>query len=159
MINVVDRVPTQAGRWKITHADSSVEYVTMERADEPSVEGTPINKVLFDSINTDIEHKKYVIGTYTGNNSDDRATQDINLNFTPSAVIVVKGLVQGGTGSTGYSTLCGMAITDSDFIYISGLGVTRTLISIIENGFKVSNYDTYARFNENGTIYKYIAFE
>lgn len=50
MIEVVDRVPTYPNRIKITRSDGSSEYVTWERADEPTVEGTPINKALFDSI-------------------------------------------------------------------------------------------------------------
>lgn len=60
MNNVVDRVPTQvldngAVRWEQFDAQgNSLGYVYMKRADEPSVEGTPINKVLFDSIQTDL---------------------------------------------------------------------------------------------------------
>lgn len=49
-LNVTDRIPTLPNRKKITHADSSVEYVTMEYADEPLVDGTIINKSLFDKI-------------------------------------------------------------------------------------------------------------
>lgn len=41
--NWLDRVPTYPGRWKITKSNGTYEYVTMERADEPTVEGTPIN--------------------------------------------------------------------------------------------------------------------
>lgn len=54
MIEVVDRVPTYPNRIKITHANGTSEYVTWERADAPTVEGTPINKALFDSIAADI---------------------------------------------------------------------------------------------------------
>lgn len=54
MIPVVDRVPTYPNRIKITKADGTSEYVTWERADNPTVEGTPINKALFDSIAQDI---------------------------------------------------------------------------------------------------------
>lgn len=54
MIPVVDRVPTYPNRIKITREDGSAEYVTWERADEPTVEGTPINKALFDSIAADL---------------------------------------------------------------------------------------------------------
>ena len=54
MINVVDRVSTYPGRVKLTRADGTVEYVTWERADQPTVVGTPINKALFDSIKADI---------------------------------------------------------------------------------------------------------
>ena len=54
MINVVDRVPTYPNRIKVTKSDGTSEYVTWERADEPTVAGTPINKALFDSIVEDI---------------------------------------------------------------------------------------------------------
>lgn len=54
MIDVIDRVPTYPNRIKITKEDGSTEFVTWERADEPTVEGTPINKALFDSIKADI---------------------------------------------------------------------------------------------------------
>ena len=54
MINVVDRVPTYPNRIKVTKSDGTSEYVTWERADEPTVQGTPINKALFDSIVEDI---------------------------------------------------------------------------------------------------------
>lgn len=47
MKDFVDRLPTQAGRRKITHADGTSEYVTVEMADEPSVEGTPLNRAAF----------------------------------------------------------------------------------------------------------------
>lgn len=39
-----DRVPQDPGRVKITKSDGSVEYVTIERADNPTQEGTPLNK-------------------------------------------------------------------------------------------------------------------
>lgn len=54
MIQVVDRVPTYPNRIRITHEDGTSELVTWERADEPVVEGTPINKALFDSIEADL---------------------------------------------------------------------------------------------------------
>ncbi|MBR5873936.1 MAG: hypothetical protein IKY90_04275 [Oscillospiraceae bacterium] len=41
--NWTDRVPTYPNRYKVTKADGSFEYITLERADEPTVEGTPIN--------------------------------------------------------------------------------------------------------------------
>ncbi len=54
MIEVLDRVAAQPGRYKITMPDGSSQYVTIERADEPTRNGTPINKALFDSIAADI---------------------------------------------------------------------------------------------------------
>lgn len=47
MKDFMDRQPTQAGRRKITYADGSSEYVTVEMADEPTREGTPLNREAF----------------------------------------------------------------------------------------------------------------
>ena len=47
MKDFVDRLPTEVGRRKITHADGTSEYVTVEMADEPSVVGTPLNREAF----------------------------------------------------------------------------------------------------------------
>ena len=41
---MTDRVPTKPGRVKLTKEDGTVEYAVLERADEPTQEGTPINK-------------------------------------------------------------------------------------------------------------------
>ena len=38
-----DRVPQKPGRVKITPETGESYYATMERADEPIVEGTPLN--------------------------------------------------------------------------------------------------------------------
>ena len=57
MIDVKDRVSTYPGRVKLTKTNGSSEYVTLERADAPTQDGTPINKVLFDSIQVDLDDK------------------------------------------------------------------------------------------------------
>ena len=47
-----NRVPTKPGRIKLIDDSGNVKYYYMERADEPTVEGTPLNKAtLFDSEN------------------------------------------------------------------------------------------------------------
>ena len=38
-----DRVPRKPGRVKITPENGAAFYATMERADDPSQEGTPLN--------------------------------------------------------------------------------------------------------------------
>ena len=49
-----NRVPTKPGRIKLTDDSGNAKYYYMERADEPTVEGTPLNKAtLFDSANSD----------------------------------------------------------------------------------------------------------
>ena len=68
MITVNDRVSTYPGRMKLTRADGSVEYVTLERADAPTQEGTPLNKALFDSIKADLDDKFSVLGGYINGN-------------------------------------------------------------------------------------------
>ena len=64
MIEVKDRVSTYPGRMKMTKANGSSEYVTLERADAPTQEGTPINKALFDSIKADVDDKFSKLGGY-----------------------------------------------------------------------------------------------
>lgn len=45
IIDVVDRVPTNAGRVKLTHIEG--DLYDMERADNPTNNGTPVNRDLF----------------------------------------------------------------------------------------------------------------
>ena len=68
MITVSDRVSTYPGRVKLTRSDGSFEYVTLERADAPTQEGTPLNKALFDSIKADLDDKVSVLGGYINGN-------------------------------------------------------------------------------------------
>ena len=68
MIDVKDRVSTYPGRVKLTKQDGSSEYVTLERADAPTQEGTPINKALFDSILADLNDKLSLLGGYINGN-------------------------------------------------------------------------------------------
>ena len=42
-----DRQPTKPGRRKLTYADGTSEYVTLEMADAPTEMGTPLNRDVF----------------------------------------------------------------------------------------------------------------
>lgn len=53
MIEVIDRVPTYPGRVRMTPVAGQANTYDMVRADDPIEPGTPINKVLFDSIGMD----------------------------------------------------------------------------------------------------------
>lgn len=44
MKNFVDRMPTKANRYKLTEDDGAVRFATVERADEPTTVGTPMNR-------------------------------------------------------------------------------------------------------------------
>jgi len=47
VIALKDREALLPNRRKITYADGSVEYVTIEYADQPTIEGTPLSKATF----------------------------------------------------------------------------------------------------------------
>lgn len=49
-VDFKDRIPTHAGRVKLTPVSGQPDLFTMERADEPREQGTPIDKATFDSI-------------------------------------------------------------------------------------------------------------
>lgn len=46
----VDRVSAYPGRYIMTTADGSASYVILERADEPTVVGTPLNAETFNAM-------------------------------------------------------------------------------------------------------------
>lgn len=53
-----DRVPTYPNRYKITKSNGSTELVTLERADEPTVVGTPINATNMNALETAVSSAK-----------------------------------------------------------------------------------------------------
>ena len=54
MIDVIDRVPTYPGRVRLIPVAGQANTYDMVRADDPLVEGTPLNKALFDGIDAEI---------------------------------------------------------------------------------------------------------
>ena len=144
---------------KITHTDGTVEYVTMERADEPIQEGTPINKALFDSIKNDL--KIYVIGTYVGNIDPNNysGSQFISLGFTPKAVYCTSQNPETATYNLRTGNF-GLAIDSLPFQSNGG-----NLIVIENNGFRVyqSSKVTPSYYPQNmnhlNKKYMYIAFK
>ena len=94
-----------------------------------------------------LAYVKPEIGSYTGDGIN--AGKEINLGFTPSAVIVIQKALSG-TITTKYF---GVAFVDAPYMTEG--------IAIIENGFKVKSsgitgdYD----FNANNKVYNYIAFK
>lgn len=83
MKEVIDRVPTRPNRIKLTsESDGSINYYAWERADEPTVDGTPINKELFDSIGADITSLQQTTQT----NTSDIATNKANIAMNTSDI-------------------------------------------------------------------------
>ena len=66
-VNFVDRKSAYPNRYKITKEDGSTEYITLERADEPTVAGTPLNAETFNTLVNDVDGKlDKTGGTMTG---------------------------------------------------------------------------------------------
>lgn len=157
MIPVVDRVPTYPNRVKITKSNGTSEFVTWERADEPVVEGTPINKALFDSLETDIgltAHTTVYVsraGSDTlgnGSSANPYATITHALNRVPKKLngynatlhiasgtynenIVVSGFAGGNVTFSGDS---GASVTIGSLTVENGTALHITNISLGVNG-------------------------
>ena len=52
-----DRQSTYPNRYKVTRSDGTTEYITLERADEPTVMGTPLNASVFNVIVGELDNK------------------------------------------------------------------------------------------------------
>lgn len=76
--NIVDRVPKYAGRIKLTPVSGQADLFIMARADEPSVEGTPLDKATLDSIiQSRLTGRFYV--PISSRETDSTATATVNL--------------------------------------------------------------------------------
>lgn len=85
----VDRQSAYPNRYKITRAEGSVEYVTLERADEPTVAGTPLNADTFNKIMSEFSK--------TGHG---HAASDITSGTFSTERIPNISMSKGGTGAT-----------------------------------------------------------
>lgn len=91
-----DRIPTYAGRVKMTPVANQANIYDMERADEPLQEGTPLNKNTFLSDN---------VASQLGL-SDDATPNDaislLNTNLNNKAPMYTYGTqdIEAGTAST-----------------------------------------------------------
>lgn len=150
VIDIKDRIPTQPNRKKITYDDGRVEYVTIEYADNPTEPGTPINKVLFDSIKQDILNLENITGSYTG---DDASTLTFNIGFTPCAGIVIPNSQSGSHVN--------MAILINTLWISYNLRAENSqsvfTITATSTGFSVPSGGLF--MNRSGVSYEYIFFK
>ena len=82
-----DRIPGKPNRKKITYEDGTIQYATVEYADEPIEEGTPVNRALLMPM-----QRKQEIARYTNS-----GTWTVPTGITSVDVYVVGG---GGGGCT-----------------------------------------------------------
>ena len=122
MINVIDRVPALPGRVKVTHADGTTEYITIERADEPIEAGTPINKFLFDSIAESFD---------TLNKCKNATTSEASIAANKNILTFENGLNLNTVGR-----IIRFKIQDSTAIVTN---IIPALSSIDDRGFKVTS--------------------
>lgn len=179
-----DRVSANPGRVLITPESGEPYYAVISRADNPSVEGTKLNKAnllsdttasLFglganavpndvfsyvgeklDDLLQDVEIKSSIIvGTYTGNNASSRL---ISLNKKIKGVLVMP--------NNGFATI---DIYSGESCAFGGLSLegsppkigTNSTITVQGNGFYVYYKQVYGAnvyTNLNGVTYNYIAF-
>lgn len=93
--NIVDRVPTYAGRILLTPVEGMPDTFTMTRADEPTVEGTPIDKALFDSIVQSRLTGRFYTPTF---NRQTANVTTVNSNPIPASGWVVNGETSATNG-------------------------------------------------------------
>lgn len=85
----VDRKSTYPNRYKLTKADGTVEYVTLERADSPTVTGTPLNAETFNAM----------MASFSEDGHEHEAA-DITSGTFSTARIPNISMGKGGTGAT-----------------------------------------------------------
>ncbi len=154
MIEVKDRVPKKPNRILIKPENGSAPfYATWERADEPVEEGTPINRMLFESIEE---------GGFSGSNLDDieitakrvttnsgwtEVTFDRPLSGTPRVFVSVGGAytaavknatptgcmvaVYGLSYSTGYVASTSGGNNTKNVSYVSGTSFVSAPVDIL----------------------------
>lgn len=140
VVDIKDRVPTYPNRKKITYEDGTTQYATVEYADEPIEEGTPINRALLMPM-----QRKQEIARYTNS-----GTWTVPAGITLVDVYVVGG---GGSGSIGYSD-CAAGGGGYCKLYrdISVIPEEQITIQIGAGGTVVSG-DKYLSGNDGGQSY------
>lgn len=107
---IVDRVPTKPGQIKLTPVSGAPDKFIMERADEPTVEGTPIDKATLDSIIKSRLTGRYYLPTVT------KETITSQTGITASPIPFSSWVYQPG-GTLGHS---GSWRVESNSVYAAG---------------------------------------
>jgi hypothetical protein len=81
-----DRQSTRPNRYEVTTDDGKTYYITLKRADEPTVPGTPVNAETFNKLVAEIENHTQAI-TKGGTGATSGATGLKNL-FASGATVL-----------------------------------------------------------------------
>lgn len=77
-VDFKDRIPTHAGRVKLTPVSGQPDLFTMERADDPTEKGTPIDKATLESITKSRLTGRYYTPTVTKGTINSRTNVTVN---------------------------------------------------------------------------------
>lgn len=88
-VTFTDRKSANPNRYKITKSDGTTEYVYIERADNPTVAGTPLNAATFNNMQT--------LFSETGHKHD---AGEVTTGTFSTARIPNISMSKGGTGAT-----------------------------------------------------------
>lgn len=126
MIEVIDRNPTYPGRVKLVPVDGQENTFDMVRADAPIEAGTPINKALFESINSDItalnQNISNIISAHASLAEVGSLPAGTEFGIYENGILVPYIKVSGDYGGTGRSAVIRKHIYKMDFLNISGQG-------------------------------------
>lgn len=155
-IKFVDRVPTYPNRIKFTAEDGTVKYGVWERADSPTVVGTPINAANLNAMQQNTGLSGDVVlhvattgsdNTGNGTSSSPYATITKALDMVPKHLnrytatiniaagtyyedITIGGYTGGNIVLTGTSgdniSISTLRITETDFVQVSNIQLTLT---------------------------------
>ena len=111
---IVDRQSAKPNRFKVTTDDGSSYYVTLERADEPTVEGTPLNAATLNPLfemaeeaHTNANAAKNAASTAqtTANQAKTAAaTAQSTADAAQTAANATVPMTRGGTGASSGAT-------------------------------------------------------
>lgn len=159
MIPVVDRVPTYPNRIKLIKSNGTSEFVTWERADEPIVEGTPINKELFDSIANDIglivDKTVYVSGSGSdslgeGTSANPYATIAKALSVLPKNLNGHDAVVYLATGTYNENVVVS-GFYGGNVIFTGASGASVTIKSLVVEGSATLHINSNLSLGVSGT--------
>lgn len=140
MYTFKNRISQNPNRKKITYEDGKIEYITLENADNPTEEGTPLNKKTFEDMQTDIIANAYpfavplpwLTDTLPGDNFLFLEGQEISRTEY-SDLFILWGVTFGeGDGTTTFNVpdLRGRTLvdksSDTDFDTIGNVGGEKT---------------------------------
>ena len=148
-VNWVDRVPTRANRVRIIPEDGSAPYyAVMERADEPSVVGTPVNAANLNAMQNaaGLTANKTIYVATTGSNTTGDGSQSAPYSSISKAMSTIPKNLNGFTATINIASG-----SYNENVNISGYSGGRVLLTgdgggVTLNSLTVSTY-TYCLVN------------